>query len=115
MVKFKIYYLCGKVESEVAILGVQSHLIPSQAVYACDYLLLHYSNYVLIILFKFLYSLTGFPRFPVTELLQPTLYNSNLPQMGLLNEQRLGRDIKDTIAIPMMTRPSNEVLRVLGS
>lgn len=43
---------------------------------------------------------------------QPLLHRPNLPQVRLLDELRLGRDVQDAVAIPVVSAAGDEVLGV---
>jgi len=52
------------------------------------------------------------PWLPVLESLQPLLYRSDLPEMSLLDKKWLSCDVQDTITIPMMASPGDQVARM---
>ena len=51
-------------------------------------------------------------RPPIGKAIQPLLDSSNLPLMCFANKLRLRSDIKNAVAVPMVTSASDEVVRV---
>lgn len=51
-------------------------------------------------------------RFPALEVPQPLPHRSDLPQMRLLDELWLCVEIKNAVAIPVMARAGNQILRM---
>lgn len=51
-------------------------------------------------------------RSPALKVPQPLPHRPDLPQMRLLDELRLRVEIKNAVAIPVMARAGNQILRM---